>query len=386
MGRTGPGLASVPLQDHPGRHDREDPDRAHGDDERPDGIAGGVRVAVEGLEDEHGAVQEHDQGNTYARERFPVHRQGNGRSPAPIVLGMAAFFGFHMPTFTFRGVPNDRLFDRVVENAKAAERAGFDLVTVMDHLYQIRGIGPETEPMMEAYTTLSALATQTSRVKLGTLVTGVTYRNPALLAKMVTTLDVISKGRAILGIGAAWNEDEHRGYGFEFPPIARRMDRLDEALTIARLMFTEDRPSFEGKYYRIDRAVDVPRPIQPGGPKILVGGGGERRTLRLLVQQQRAADTGVDGPCGRGDQGRARERRPGLALVGELARSHRDLEVILRRRERACPARAVRARGVVGEVEIDDDVGRSRFDLEHQAVGVLGGVEEIAPAAVRFAS
>ena len=197
---------------------------------------------------------------------------------------MAAFFGFHMPTFTFRGVSNDRLFDRVVENAKAAERAGFDLVTVMDHLYQIRGIGPETEPMMEAYTTLSALATQTSRVKLGTLVTGVTYRNPALLAKMVTTLDVISKGRAILGIGAAWNEDEHRGYGFEFPPIARRMDRLDEALTIARLMFREERPSFEGKYYRIDRAVNVPRPIQPGGPKILVGGGGERRTLRLLAQ------------------------------------------------------------------------------------------------------
>jgi len=189
-----------------------------------------------------------------------------------------------MPTFTFRGVSNDRLFDRVVENAKAAERAGFDLVTVMDHLYQIRGIGPETEPMMEAYTTLSALATQTSRVKLGTLVTGVTYRNPALLAKMVTTLDVISKGRAILGVGAAWNEDEHRGYGFEFPPIARRMDRLDEALTIARLMFTEERPSFEGKYYRIDRAVNVPRPIQPGGPKILVGGGGERRTLRLLAQ------------------------------------------------------------------------------------------------------
>jgi F420-dependent oxidoreductase-like protein len=197
---------------------------------------------------------------------------------------MAAFFGFHMPTFTFPGVPNDRLFDRVVENAKAAEKAGFDLVTVMDHLYQIRGIGPETEPMMEAYTTLSALATQTSRVKLGTLVTGVTYRNPALLVKQVTTLDVISKGRAIFGIGAAWNEDEHRGYGIEFPPIARRMDRLGEALTIAKLMFTQDRPSFEGTHYKIDRALNVPRPIQQGGPKILIGGGGERRTLRLLAQ------------------------------------------------------------------------------------------------------
>jgi F420-dependent oxidoreductase-like protein len=197
---------------------------------------------------------------------------------------MAPLFGFHMPNFTFPGVPNDRLFDRVVENAKAAEKAGFDLVTVMDHFYQISGIGPETEPMMEAYTTLSALATQTSRVTLGTLVTGVTYRNPALLAKQVTTLDVISKGRAILGIGAAWNESEHIGYGIEFPPIGQRMDRLDEALTIAKLMFTQDRPSFEGTYYRIDRALNVPRPIQPGGPKILIGGTGERRTLRLLAQ------------------------------------------------------------------------------------------------------
>jgi F420-dependent oxidoreductase-like protein len=189
-----------------------------------------------------------------------------------------------MPNYTFPGVPNDKLFDRVVENAKRAENAGFDLITVMDHLYQIRGIGPETEPMMEAYTTLAALATQTSRVRLGTLVTGVTYRNPALLVKMVTTLDVISKGRAIFGLGAAWNEDEHAGYGFEFPPIGQRMDRLDEALTIAKLMFTQDRPSFEGKYYKIDRALNVPRPIQPGGPKILVGGGGEQRTLRILAR------------------------------------------------------------------------------------------------------
>jgi len=193
-------------------------------------------------------------------------------------------FGFHMPNFTFPGVPNERLFDRVVEQAKAAEEAGFDLVTVMDHFYQIRGIGPQTDPMLEAYTTLGALAAKTSRVKLGTLVAGVTYRNPAMLVKQVTTLDVISKGRAILGLGAAWNEDEHRGYGIEFPPIGKRMDRLDEALTIAKLMFTQERPSFEGKHYRIDHALNVPRPIQPGGPQILIGGTGERRTLRLLAQ------------------------------------------------------------------------------------------------------
>jgi F420-dependent oxidoreductase-like protein len=197
---------------------------------------------------------------------------------------MSLFFGFHMPNFTFPGADDVSLFDRVVENARAAEAAGFDLVTVMDHLYQIRGVGPETNAMLESYTTLAAIATRTSRIKLGTLVTGVTYRNPAMLAKMVTTLDVISKGRAILGIGAAWNQDEHLGYGFNFPPIAERMERLDEALTIAKLMFTEDRPSFEGKHYRIVRALNVPRPVQPGGPKILVGGSGERKTLRLLAK------------------------------------------------------------------------------------------------------
>ncbi len=197
---------------------------------------------------------------------------------------MAAFFGFHMPNYTYPGIADDKLFDQVVAQARAAEAAGFDLVTVMDHFYQIRGVGPETNAMLEAYTTLAGIASHTSRVKVGTLVTGVTYRNPALLAKQVTTLDVISKGRAVLGIGAAWNEDEHVGYGFEFPPIARRMDRLDEAVTIAKLMFTEERPSFEGKFFRIDRALNVPRPIQKGGPKIMVGGGGEKRTLRILAK------------------------------------------------------------------------------------------------------
>ncbi len=191
---------------------------------------------------------------------------------------------FHMPNFTFDGVPDNELFEGMVTSAKAAEAAGFDLGTVMDHFYQIGGIGSETEPMLDAYSTLAALAAHTTRVRLATLVTGVTYRNPALLAKMVTTLDIISKGRAVLGIGAAWNKSEHVGYGFEFPPIAERMDRLDETLTIAKLMFTQERPSFEGRYYRIDRALNSPRPIQPGGPKILVGGSGEKRTLRILAR------------------------------------------------------------------------------------------------------
>lgn len=193
-------------------------------------------------------------------------------------------FGYHMPNFSFPGVPPEALFDRVVELAQAAEGAGFDLVTVMDHFYQIQIVAPETEPMLEAYATLAALAQVTRRVRLGTLVSGVTYRNPALLAKTVTTLDTISHGRAVLGIGAAWNDSEHAGYGYEFPPIGLRMDRLGEALAIARRMFTEERPSYSGRYYRIERALNVPRPLQPGGPKILVGGGGEQRTLRLAAE------------------------------------------------------------------------------------------------------
>jgi F420-dependent oxidoreductase-like protein len=154
----------------------------------------------------------------------------------------------------------------------------------MDHFYQIPGVGQVEEPMLEGWLTLAALARETSRVRLGTLVTGVTYRNPALLAKQVTTLDTISGGRAILGIGAAWNDVEHEGYGFPFPPIKERMDRLEEALTIARAMFTEDRPSFRGRYSSIDQALNVPRPVQPGGPPILVGGGGEQRTLRIAAK------------------------------------------------------------------------------------------------------
>ena len=196
---------------------------------------------------------------------------------------MPPWFGLHLPDYTYPDTPPERLFDRVVEQARAAEDAGFSLVTVMDHLYQIPGIGPVTDPMLEAWSTLAGLARETTRVRLGTLVTGVTYRNPALLAKTATTLDVLSGGRAILGLGAAWNDEEHAGYGFGFPPIRERMDRLDEALTIIRAMFREERPSFVGRHYRIDRALNVPRPIQTDGPQVLIGGGGEQRTLRIAA-------------------------------------------------------------------------------------------------------
>lgn len=194
------------------------------------------------------------------------------------------WFSFHLPRYTFADTPTAGLFDKIVEQAQAAEAVGFRQVTVMDHLYQIHGVGAEDEPMLEGWSVLNALARETKTVRLGTQVSGVTYRNPAMMAKMATTLDVISGGRAMLGLGAAWNEHEHDGYGYDFPAVKERMDRLDEALTIIRAMFSEERPSFTGRYYRIDDAFNYPRPVQAGGPPIMVGGGGEQRTLRIAAR------------------------------------------------------------------------------------------------------
>jgi F420-dependent oxidoreductase-like protein len=192
-------------------------------------------------------------------------------------------FGLQIPNFGL-GVPDDQLFDAVVDLAVAAEESGYHSVWVMDHFYQLPALGGADQPMLEAYTVLGALGARTARVKLGTLVTGVTYRNPALLAKMVTTLDIITAGRAMLGIGAAWYEEEHEGLGVDFPPVPERMARLEEAVQICRAMFAQERPSFDGTYYRIAEARNLPRPVQPGGPPILIGGGGEKRTLRLVAR------------------------------------------------------------------------------------------------------
>lgn len=193
-------------------------------------------------------------------------------------------FGLQIPNFTYPAVANGDLFSRISDMAVAAEESGFDSIWVMDHFYQIAPVGPRTDPMLEAYTLLGGIAARTRTASVGTLVSGVTYRNPALLAKAVTTLDIVSGGRAILGIGAAWNEDEHAGYGFPFPPLSERMDRLEEALQICRAMFIEQTPSFTGRHHAIHEALNNPRPLRPGGIPILVGGSAERRTLALVAK------------------------------------------------------------------------------------------------------
>jgi F420-dependent oxidoreductase-like protein len=193
-------------------------------------------------------------------------------------------FGFQIPGFRHAGSPDAEMFDRTLDHALAAEASGFESVWVMDHFWQLPALGGPDEPILESYTLLGALAARTSRVRLGTLVSGVTYRNPALLAKIVTTLDVISHGRAILGIGAAWFEEEHVGLGFEFPSAGARLDRLEEAVQICRAMLRGERPSFEGRFYRTSDARNIPTPVQSGGVPIMIGGSGEKRTLKLVAQ------------------------------------------------------------------------------------------------------
>ncbi len=189
----------------------------------------------------------------------------------------------HLPNFNFPGVGADSVFDKLVEIADTAERSGFSSISVMDHLHQIPGIGPEENWMFEGSTMLAGLAARTTKVTLGLLVGSVTYRNPAIAAKTTTTLDVISGGRAWHGLGAGWFEAEHRAYGFAFPPLKERFERLEEALQITRSMFTNERTTFAGKHFQADGAFNNPKPIR-GDIPILVGGSGERKTLRLVAQ------------------------------------------------------------------------------------------------------
>ena len=189
----------------------------------------------------------------------------------------------HFPNFSLPG-GEEAIAPTLVATARAAEEAGCGSFTVMDHWFQMEQFAPPQEPMLEGYTTLGFLAGQTNRITLGLLVTGVTYRHPGLLAKTVTTLDVLSGGRAQLGIGAAWYEREHLGLGVPFPPLAERFERLEEALQICRQMWSSDDGPFEGRHYQLAETICSPPPIQRPHPKLLIGGSGERKTLRLVAR------------------------------------------------------------------------------------------------------
>ena len=202
---------------------------------------------------------------------------------APIGLGL------QIPNFNFPGVSEADLFERLSDIASTAESSGFDTVLVMDHLHQIRGVGPPENWMLEGNAILGALAARTSRVNLSLLVGATTYRNPALHAKVTTTLDVISGGRAIHGIGAGWNVDEATAYGYEFPSLGERFERLEDHLNIARAMFTTSPATYEGKHHSVHEAFNNPQPIR-GDIPIMIGGSGEKKTLRMVAQYADASN------------------------------------------------------------------------------------------------
>jgi F420-dependent oxidoreductase-like protein len=190
--------------------------------------------------------------------------------------------GYQIPNFTYPDTQPNQIFDLVVAQAKAAEEAGYDRVMVMDHFYQLPGIGAPDEPMFECYAMLSALAQHTEKVRLSALVTGNTYRNPALLAKTLTTLDHVSHGRATLGIGAGWFEAEHTALGFEFGTLGERFEKLEEALQIIGPMLRGENPTLRGKHYIAIDAVNSPAPISK--IPIMIGGQGEKKALRMVAQ------------------------------------------------------------------------------------------------------
>ncbi len=194
---------------------------------------------------------------------------------------MAIRLGLQIPNFSY-GTGVEQLFPTVIAQAQEAEAAGFDSVFVMDHFYQLPMLGTPDQPMLEAYTALGALATATERVQLGTLVTGNTYRNPTHLAKTITTLDVVSQGRAILGIGTGWFELEHDQLGYDFGTFTDRFNRLDEALQIILPMIKGERPTFSGNYYRATEALANPR-FREHIP-LMIGGSGEKKTIPLAAK------------------------------------------------------------------------------------------------------
>lgn len=197
--------------------------------------------------------------------------------------------GLHLANFTWPGGPSTLAAD-LGRTAKLAEDVGFAKLSVMDHLWQITTIGPPENEMLEAYTALGYLAAKTERIELLTWVTAAVYREPGLLAKAVTTLDVLSHGRAWLGIDAAWNEEECRGLGLPFPSTAERFERLEETLQICLQMWSDDESPYTGEHYRLGRTLNSPQSVQRPHPPILIGGSGEKKTLRMVAQYAQACN------------------------------------------------------------------------------------------------
>jgi F420-dependent oxidoreductase-like protein len=279
--------------------------------------------------------------------------------------------GLHFINFTLPGGP-DTLGSTLADIAKAAEQSGCTLFTLADHFFQMEGqvsgvTRSAQDAMLEGYTTLGFLAGQTERIRLGMLVTGVMYRYPGVLAKTVTTLDVLSRGRAVLGLGAAWYEREHTGLGVPYPPLGERFERLDETLQICLQMWSDDNGAYTGRHHALAETICVPPPIQRPRPPIIIGGGGEKKTLRLVARY-------ADIWCAPGGASPADVQRKIEVLAGHCAAEGRD------------PADIRKAILVLQDPLADTDGFISAME-EYARLGVdLAMVSTLAPDPVDFAN
>jgi F420-dependent oxidoreductase-like protein len=269
--------------------------------------------------------------------------------------------GLQIPDFSTPRGP-ERLAAELATVARTADDAGFEQIAVMDHFFQIRAIGPAEKEMLEGYTALGYLAACTSRVSLVTLVTGVHYREPGLLAKTVTTLDVLSGGRAWLGIGAGWNEEESRGLGFPFPPTAERFERLEEALQICLQMWRGDESPYHGRHYQLERLLNSPQSLSRPHPPIMIGGGGEKKTLRLVARYADACNLFA----GRDEARKLDVLRQHCEAVG------RDYDTIYKTAYYAFDTSQ-------GTGRIVDDLGRLAELGFDAAIGSVAGVWDVRP-------
>jgi F420-dependent oxidoreductase-like protein len=272
--------------------------------------------------------------------------------------------GLQVPSFTWPG-GTAVIGPRLAEIANTADEAGFASLWVMDHYFQIQNVGQVDEPMLEAYAALSFMAAHTKRARLGTMVTGVHYRHPGLLVKTVTTLDVLSGGRATLGIGAGWNERESRGLGVPFPPVKERFERLEEALQITRQMWSGKVGPYNGKHYQLAETLNSPQPLSKPHPPILIGGSGEQKTLKLVAKYADACNL--------------------FGMMGEDVLRHK-LDVLKRHCEDAgrpyesiekTALHSIKA-GATGAQVIEICRGLSKLGIQH-VIFNIGNVSEIKP-------
>jgi F420-dependent oxidoreductase-like protein len=286
--------------------------------------------------------------------------------------------GIHYMNFTQPGIGPEKMGPLLRETAIAAEGIGSSWFTMMDHYFQMEQFATAHDPMLEGYTSLGFVAAVTKRMQLGLMVTGVTYRHPGLLAKIITTLDVLSEGRAFLGIGAAWYEREHQALGVPYPQLKERFERLEETLQIAQQMWSDDEGPYEGTHYQLAETINVPAVVQKPRPPILIGGGGEKKTLRLVAQYADACNLFASDATTVGHKIEVLKRH-----CDEIGRDFSEIKITMMG---AAPKAAADPDGFLRDMEEYAALGVSLVELANVGPDPVAAVRQLEPLVPRLAS